>query len=171
MSAAATRAQELRAQVSGVAHESFDGALVVKTLGREDRRRTGSPPARELRDANIRVGRMRPRSTRCWRRCPTSACSSCCSSGMQPGLQRGAISAGDLVQIAYLFTLLSLPIRAIGWLLGDMPRSVVGGERVESRARRHGGTDYGGSRLHGEAAGGKRPQDRALLRRSADLGR
>ena len=30
-----TRAQELRAEVSEIAHESFDGALVVKTLGRE----------------------------------------------------------------------------------------------------------------------------------------
>ena len=30
------RAQQLRAEVSEIAHESFDGALVVKTLGRED---------------------------------------------------------------------------------------------------------------------------------------
>ena len=30
-----TRAQELRAEVSEIAHESFDGAMVVKTLGRE----------------------------------------------------------------------------------------------------------------------------------------
>ena len=30
-----TRAQALRAEVSEVAHESFDGAMVVKTLGRE----------------------------------------------------------------------------------------------------------------------------------------
>ena len=31
-----TRAQQLRGDVSSVAHESFDGALVVKTLGREE---------------------------------------------------------------------------------------------------------------------------------------
>ncbi|MFL6076286.1 MAG: ABC transporter transmembrane domain-containing protein, partial [Mycobacteriales bacterium] len=31
-----TRAQQLRAELSSVAHESFDGALVVKTLGKED---------------------------------------------------------------------------------------------------------------------------------------
>ncbi|MCW2602452.1 MAG: transporter related protein, partial [Pseudonocardiales bacterium] len=36
MSPRITRAQELRAEVSGVALESIDGALVVKTLGRED---------------------------------------------------------------------------------------------------------------------------------------
>ena len=57
LSPLATRAQQLRAEVSGVAHESFDGALVVKTLGREpeetDRFRAA---ADELRDAQIRVG-------------------------------------------------------------------------------------------------------------------
>ncbi|MCW2622103.1 MAG: transporter permease, partial [Frankiales bacterium] len=35
MSPLQTRAQQLRGEVSRVAHESFDGALVVKTLGRE----------------------------------------------------------------------------------------------------------------------------------------
>ena len=46
-----TRAQQLRAEVSEIAHESFDGALVVKTLGREERgdaavRREGPRAAR-----------------------------------------------------------------------------------------------------------------------------
>ena len=60
LSPLATRAQQLRAEVSGVAHESFDGALVVKTLGREaeeTERFAGS--ADELRDAQIAVGRVR----------------------------------------------------------------------------------------------------------------
>ena len=44
---AQTRAQQLRAEVSAIAHESFDGALVVKTMGREaERDRAGSPPRR-----------------------------------------------------------------------------------------------------------------------------
>ena len=42
LSPLAMRAQRLRAEVSEVAHESFDGALVVKTLGREETRRSGS---------------------------------------------------------------------------------------------------------------------------------
>jgi len=55
-----TRAQQLRAEVSEIAHESFDGALVVKTLGREGSE-TGRfrQRAEELRDAMIRVGRLR----------------------------------------------------------------------------------------------------------------
>ncbi len=38
-----TRAQQLRGEVSEIAHESFDGAMVVKTLGRESR---GDPAVR-----------------------------------------------------------------------------------------------------------------------------
>ena len=40
-----TRAQQLRAEVSEIAHESFDGALIVKTLGREDVARPSASPS------------------------------------------------------------------------------------------------------------------------------
>lgn len=94
MSPRITLAQELRAEVSGVALESIDGALVVKTLGREDHetRRFAEHSAR-LRDANIRVGRLRgtfdplmrpsPPSARCW--CCSSAACAC-----GPGRPRSA---------------------------------------------------------------------------------
>ena len=54
----------------------------------------------------------------------------------------GDIDAGQLVRVAYLFTLLAFPVRAIGWVLNELPRSVVGWDRVqrvltaERRARR-----------------------------------
>ena len=56
-----TRAQALRAEVSEVAHESFDGALVVKSLGREQR---GDRAVRRARRSscgttNIKAGRIR----------------------------------------------------------------------------------------------------------------
>ena len=55
-----TRAQGLRAEVSEIAHESFDGAMVVKTLGREVEETDRFPAkAHELRDVNIRAGRIR----------------------------------------------------------------------------------------------------------------
>src|ERR1051326_4606462 len=51
------RVQALRADLSAAAHESFDGALVVKTMGREAHE-TGrfAVRAEELRDAQIAVG-------------------------------------------------------------------------------------------------------------------
>ena len=73
-----TRAQQLRAEVSEIAHESFDGAMVVKTLGREgeetDRFAT---KADELRDVNIRAGRIRAAFDPALAALPNSACWSC----------------------------------------------------------------------------------------------
>ena len=65
MSPLMTRAQQLRAEVSAVAHESFDGALVVKTMGREERgdRAVRRSAPTELRDAQDR-GRPAPRAVR-----------------------------------------------------------------------------------------------------------
>ena len=51
-----TRAQALRAELSEVAHESFDGALVVKTLGRET-----EETARFAAKAHAAARRERPR--------------------------------------------------------------------------------------------------------------
>src|SRR3954464_3860244 len=54
------RAQQTRAKVSAVAHESFDGALVVKTMGREeDESARFGVFVTELRDSLISVGRLR----------------------------------------------------------------------------------------------------------------
>src|SRR4051812_36416462 len=60
MSPRMQRAQQLRAEVSEIAHESFDAALVVKTLGREDTETDRfQERAQELRDGLVDVGRVR----------------------------------------------------------------------------------------------------------------
>ena len=59
-----TRIQALRAELSEIAHESFDGAMVVKTLGREGEETDRfAAKARVLRDEGIRAGRH-PRGLR-----------------------------------------------------------------------------------------------------------
>src|SRR5207237_4787957 len=56
----ATKAQQRIGDVSAVAHESFDGALVVKTLGREESEvQRMRARAEQLRDGRIRMGRLR----------------------------------------------------------------------------------------------------------------
>ena len=57
----------------------------------------------------------------------------------------GATEPGDVVTIAYLLTIVSFPIRSIGWLLGEFPRSVVGYRRVDSVLRTKGEMPYGES--------------------------
>ena len=55
-----TRIQALRAELSEIAHESFDGAMVVKTLGREAQETERfAAKAHVLRDEGIRAGRIR----------------------------------------------------------------------------------------------------------------
>src|SRR5690606_6787727 len=60
MSPAITRAQQLRGEVADVAHESFEAALLVKSLGTADREeRRFADRADALRGANVRVGQVR----------------------------------------------------------------------------------------------------------------
>lgn len=138
-----TRAQQLRAEVSEIAHESFDGALVIKTLGREEletdrfRRR-----AHELRDANIAVGKVRGLFDPLLEALPTLGVLAVLAVGALR-LSGGSINSGQLVQVAYLFTLLSFPIRALGWVLAELPRSVVGWTRVQAVLDAEGSMTYG----------------------------
>src|SRR3712207_5881984 len=55
----------------------------------------------------------------------------------------GATAAGELVSVAYLFTLLALPIRAIGWVLADLPRALAGFDRVTPVLEATGETPFG----------------------------
>ena len=127
----ATRGQQRRADVSAAAHESFEGALVVKTLGREqaetDRFRAHSE---RLRDDLIEVGAVRARFDPLLEALPNVIILGLLVVGAIR-LQAGAITTGDVVGVTYLFTLLTLPLRVIGFLLGDMPRSVVGWGRID----------------------------------------
>ncbi|MFC9692723.1 ABC transporter ATP-binding protein [Kribbella sp. NPDC056951] len=148
----ATRAQQLRADVSEVAHESFDGALVVKTLGREaaetERFRT---PTYALRDANIAVNKARGMFDPVIDALPRIGVLIVLLVGVGR-VRSGAADAGDVVQVAFLFTLIGFPIRALGWVLGELPRSVVGWDRVRRVLTAEGGMEYGEDRLTSKTA-------------------
>ena len=148
----AARAQQLRADVSEVAHESFEGALVVKTLGREaSETERFAATADELRDANVAVGRVRGLFDPALEAMPNLGVLAVLLVG-SIRLRSGAMSAGDLVHVAYLFTLLAFPIRALGWVLAEVPRSVVGWERVQGVLEAAGSLPYGEKALDGGGA-------------------
>ncbi|RJK93858.1 ABC transporter ATP-binding protein [Vallicoccus soli] len=144
LSPRATRAQQLRAEVSEVAHESFDGGLVVKTLGREEEETARFRRSAEaLRDAQVQVGRVRGVFDPLLEALPNLGVLGVLVVGSMR-IEAGAIGAAELVQVAYLFTLLAFPVRAIGWVLGEIPRSVVGYDRVRRVLEATGGLPYGG---------------------------
>jgi ATP-binding cassette, subfamily B, bacterial len=167
-----TRAQELRAEVSEIAHESFDGAMVVKTLGREgEETERFAAKAHELRDVNIRAGRIRAAFDPTLAALPNLGVLVVLAVGVSRVLS-GATVAGDVVTVAYLLTIVSFPIRSIGWLLGEFPRSVVGFRRVSRVIEATGEIPYGvapaptgarGARLEVEHLGYSYVSDQRLL--------
>jgi ABC-type multidrug transport system fused ATPase/permease subunit len=138
-----TRAQQLRAEVSAIAHESFDGALVVKTMGREEEE-TARFRARsdELRDAMIRVGRVRGLFDPFLDALPGLGTLAILFVGGYR-LRAGVVSVADVVSAAFLFTVLAVPVRSIGYVLAELPRSVVGWERVQAVLNARGDMAYG----------------------------
>ncbi|GAA1769681.1 ABC transporter ATP-binding protein [Nocardioides hankookensis] len=168
-----TRAQQLRAELSEVAHESFDGAMVVKTLGREAEETTRfADKAHQLRDVNIRAGRIRAAFDPTLAALPNLGVLIVLVVGVERVLH-GATAPGDVVTVAYLLTIVSFPIRAIGWLLGEFPRSVVGYHRVRTVLRATGEMPYGdraadrtlvaGARLEVEGLGYRYDADQPLI--------
>lgn len=146
------RAQELRADVAEVAHESFDGALVVKTLGREAAETERfADRARALRDANIAAGRARSLFNPILEALPNLGVLAVLLFGTRQ-VAAGHAQAGDVVNVAYLITLLAFPIQAIGWVLGDLPRAVVGYERVAAVLAAEDRTDYGAAAARHDAS-------------------
>ena len=138
-----TRAQALRAELSEVAHESFDGAMVVKTLGRESEETARfAAKAHELRDVNIKAGRIRAAFDPTLAALPNLGVLVVLAVGVSRVLH-GTTDPGDLVTVAYLLTIVSFPIRSIGWLLGEFPRSVVGFDRVQAVLDATGEMRYG----------------------------
>jgi ABC-type multidrug transport system fused ATPase/permease subunit len=142
-----TQAQALRADVSAVAHESFDGAVVVKTLGRESEETARfARVSAELRDANIAAGRIRSAFDPVLEALPSIGVLLVIVLGISR-VRSGAVQPGDVVQVAYLFTVIAFPVRAFGWVLGELPRSVVGWDRVRAVLDATGAMRYGDRRL------------------------
>lgn len=136
-----------------MAHESFDAALVVKALGAEAREsaRFGASVAR-LRDAAIAVGRTRGLFDPVVEAIPQVGTLLVLAVGTQR-VATGAMSAAEVVQVAYLIALLAFPVRAVGWVLGEIPRTVVSWDRVEAVLSARGAMTYGTERLAGTDAG------------------
>jgi ATP-binding cassette, subfamily B, bacterial len=142
-----TRVQALRAELSEIAHESFDGALVIKALGREAQETERfADKARTLRDSSIRAGTIRAVFDPVIEGLPNLGVLAVLIAGALR-VNSGATPAGDVVSVAYLLMIVAFPIRSIGWLLGEFPRSVVGYDRVRSVLGESGSMVYGEQRL------------------------
>jgi ATP-binding cassette, subfamily B, bacterial len=137
MEGPARRAQEKIGEVSAVAHESIDGALVVKTLGREAAETERlAVKARELRDERVAGGYVRATFDAGLDMLPTLATALLLAVGAWR-VSAGGLTRGELISFIALFGLLSWPMRFIGWILAELPRAVVGHARLEDVFGQH----------------------------------
>ncbi len=128
----AARVQHSVGRVSSIAHESFDGALVVKTLGREkDEVERFSDAVDELRVNRVEVGFTRAMFEPILDTLPNVGIVVVLVLGIYR-VDAGAIRPGELVQIAALFSVLAFPMRVLGFFLEMMPPSVVAQARLDA---------------------------------------
>jgi ABC-type multidrug transport system fused ATPase/permease subunit len=125
------RAQAALGDVSTIAHESFDGVLVVKTLGREAAEvERLSAAADRLRTERVEVGALRALFEPFIDALPNLGTVVLVAIGATL-VADGQATVGEIVRGASIFAMLAMPIRILGYFLEEMPRSVVALDRVD----------------------------------------
>jgi ATP-binding cassette subfamily B protein len=123
--------QHRRGTVARVAHESFDGAVTVRALGREDDEAARfAAAADELRDALVVVGRTWTGFRSATEAVPNVGTVVILAVGMLRVID-GDLAVGELVAVSYLLSLLTVPIRLIGYLLWDVANGLAAWQRVQ----------------------------------------
>lgn len=123
-------AQKELGALSEAVHESFDGVMVVKAFGAENREtaRLAIITAR-LRDARIDAVAIRSVFEAMLDAVPTLINILLVVLGAYR-VRSGDMSVGELSSFIYLFTLLIFPLRIIGYLFSEIPHSVAGWRRI-----------------------------------------
>jgi ABC-type multidrug transport system fused ATPase/permease subunit len=125
------RIQKMRGDVSDVAHESFDGALTVKALGREaEEVERFDGVAETLRAELVALGRTFAFYRSLADAIPQLATILLVALGAIR-IVSGAVSPGEMVSVAYLFSLSAVPVRLVGYVIWEMASSLAGWDRVE----------------------------------------
>ncbi len=149
----AARVQAGIGEVSRVAFESFDGVMVVKTLGREEAEvERFTEVADELRQERIVVGRLRAAFEPVIDALPNLGVIVLLVAGAWL-LSRESLTVGEIVAAMSLFTMLALPMRIVGFFLEEMPKSVVALERVDEVLELDKPADTAGTRMLDGSAG------------------
>jgi len=146
--------QEKRGRVSGIAHESIDGALTIKALGRrrEETERFGKA-SNDLRDELIHVNSVWVGYRSVVETLPTIVTLSILVVGAIR-LSGGSVSAGDLVTIAYLLSLLTMPVSLLGFVIWEMAHSMAAWQRVQAILDSRDIVDHGGEAATTVVSGG-----------------
>jgi ABC-type multidrug transport system fused ATPase/permease subunit len=118
-------------RVSAIAHESVDGVMVVKTMGRQDAEVDRfARAAAELRDERLKVARYQALFQPVLYSLPNLGILVLLLVGAWL-VSRDAVTLGEIVQAMALFNILTMPVQILGYLFQQMPRSVVAMDRID----------------------------------------
>ncbi len=124
------RVQEQSATVASAAHESFEGAIVVKTLGRRqvevDR---FDAAAAELRDRRRKASFIKAGVDAALHLVPPLGIVTVVVLGAYR-IESGQLSAGAVVEVAALFSALAIPMLVFGFLLESLVPTIVAWNRL-----------------------------------------
>jgi ATP-binding cassette, subfamily B, bacterial len=128
----AGKVREAVGDVTAVVHESVDGALIVKTLGREaDEVERLRAPAERLKATRLRIGHLRATFEPSLDMLPNLGVIAVLALGSWR-VSAGAASTGEVVQAMVLFQQLAFPMRIIGFFLEENAMSVVAARRLQT---------------------------------------
>ena len=127
----ASEIQERVGHVSSIAHESIDGALVVKTLGREEAEsHRFEAESDRLRVARVRFGDLRAVFEPVLDSLPSIGAVVLLVLGTWR-VSTGDATAGQVVQALALLQVLAFPMRVLGFFLEVLPHSLVATNRLD----------------------------------------
>ncbi len=124
-------AQYERGTVSEIAHESIDGALTVKALGREAEETERFRAASEILQTRLIDIGVRFANFRAIVESLPAAINIVILVAGAILVGDGAMSAGQLVTVAYLITLMAFPLQLIGFVIFEMAHSQAAWTRVQ----------------------------------------
>ncbi len=129
--APASAVQEAVGNTSALVHESFDGIMVVKSLGRSEQEiQRIRESANQIRDHRIDVGRLRAIFEPAIFALPNVGVIFLLMVGTWL-VDQGSLSIGELVSAIALFGILAFPMRIAGIFFEELPRSVVALDRID----------------------------------------
>ncbi len=127
-----TRAQEQLGAFSAAVHESFEGVQLVKAYGAEERE---TVRLAGLAD-RVRASRVEAIERRSWFDALTDMIPAIANIGLvllgSARVESGDVTIGQFTSVIFLFTLLVLPLRLIGYALSELPRSMAAWVRIQA---------------------------------------
>ncbi|MFT6392813.1 MAG: ABC-type multidrug transport system fused ATPase/permease subunit [Ilumatobacter sp.] len=127
-----TRAQEQLGVFSAAVHESFEGVQLVKAYGAQARETTRLAVLAD----DVRASRVEAIGRRSWFDALTDMIPALANIGLvllgAIRVNSGDVTVGEFSSVIFLFTLLVLPLRLIGYALSELPRSMAAWVRIQA---------------------------------------